>query len=52
MPDYDYPIANVKKHKLLPDGKYYNLWDGFDEEPEEPGERDIDFEGKTKLLME
>ena len=50
LPTHDYPIANVKGHKLLPDGKYYNLWDGFDEEPEEPRDRDIEFEGKTKTF--
>ena len=33
LPEYSFPIADVKNHKLLPDGKYFNLWSGFASEP-------------------
>ena len=33
LPDYPYPIAEIKHHVLLEPGRYYNLWRGFDSEP-------------------
>ena len=41
LPDYPYPIAEIKHHVLLEPGRYYNLWRGFDSEPIE---RDRDWE--------
>ena len=50
LPDYSFPIADVKNHKLLPDGKYFNLWSGFDVEPINRTEKEIEFETKTKTF--
>jgi len=41
LPDHSFPIAEVKNHKLLPDGRYYNLWSGFKCEPAAPGMKTI-----------
>ena len=48
LPDYPYPIADVRNHKLLPDGKYFNLWSGFDVEPIWRDKKEIETEFKTK----
>jgi hypothetical protein len=41
LPDHSFPIAEVKNHKLLPDGRYYNLWSGFKCDPAAPGMKTI-----------
>ena len=41
LPDHSFPIAEVKNHKLLPDGRYYNLWSGFKCDPVAPGMKTI-----------
>jgi hypothetical protein len=41
LPDHSFPIAEVKNHKLLPDGRYYNLWSGFKCDPAAPGMKSI-----------
>ena len=50
LPDYSFPIADVKDHKLLPDGKYFNLWTGFDVELINRTEKEIEFEDRTKTF--
>ena len=48
LPDYEFPIAKVTSHKLLPPGRYYNLWNGFDVEAIWNDEKEIEFENGSK----
>ena len=48
LPDQEFPVAKVNFHKLLPPGRYYNLWNGFDVEPIWRDEKEIEFENGSK----
>lgn len=48
LPDYEFPVAKVNSHKLLPKGRYFNLWRGFDVEPIWRDEKEIEFDGGSK----
>jgi len=48
LPDQEFPVAKVNHHKLLPPGRYYNLWNGFDVEPIWRDEKEIEFDNGSK----
>ena len=48
LPDYEFPVAKVTSHKLLPKGRYFNLWNGFDVEPIWRDEKEIEFDNGSK----
>ncbi len=48
LPDQDFPIAEINYHKLLPKGRYYNLWSGFEAEPDGQKEKTIEFDEGSK----
>ena len=53
LPDYTFPIAEVdNRHKILMPGRYYNLWNGYPHEPDEPREieEEDDETGKIRKI--
>ena len=51
LPDHKFPVAEVKFHKLLPAGRYYNLWSGFVSEDFWCETKDIEmYDGSTKTF--
>ena len=48
LPDQEFPVAKVQYHKLLPEGRYFNLWSGFDAEPDGQDQKTIEHEEGSK----
>ena len=48
LPDQEFPVAKVQHHKLLPEGRYFNLWSGFAAEPDGQDQKTIEHEEGSK----